>query len=85
MHADFRSHRVFLFADEDILANNDTLLVKCVEADYDAATYTPESARQRGKNAPQSYFGWMMMKAVSVVALWMELAYDEGLNESPLK
>jgi hypothetical protein len=71
MNADFRSHRVFLFADAEVLSNADAFFVKCVEADYEAADYVPRHVRALLDE--QYYFGWMPMKVPEIVALWKEL------------
>lgn len=65
MNADLRSHRVFLVADDEILSDVDASTVKCVEADYQAADHIPRNTRLGG----QRYFGWMSMRAGSVVEL----------------
>jgi hypothetical protein len=71
VNADLRSHRVFLFADEEVLSNADASLIKCIEADYEAADYVPRNSR--GGLGEQYYFGWMPMKVAEIVALWKEL------------
>jgi hypothetical protein len=63
--------RVFLLADEEVLSDADASLVKCVEADYEAADHVPRHTRMGG----QSYFGWMPLKTGEIVALWKELEY----------
>jgi hypothetical protein len=81
MNADFRSHRVFLFADQEVLSTVDAFLVKCVEADYEATDYVPRNAR--GGLGPHYYFGWMPTKVVEIVALWKELVYNDLESLAP--
>jgi hypothetical protein len=59
MNADLRSHRMFLVADEEVLSDADAFLVRCVEADYEAADYVPRNTRMGG----QRYFGWMRTRS----------------------
>ncbi|CAN9079492.1 unnamed protein product [Alternaria sp. RS040] len=59
MNADFKSHRIFLFADDEILSGVDSI-VKCVDADYRAEDYLPRQTRG------QLYAGWMRMSARSI-------------------
>jgi hypothetical protein len=75
MNADLRSHRVFLLADEEVLSATDAFIVKCVEADYEAADHVPRNTWQGG----QWYFGWMRMRSAERVELWLELE-DEDLE-----
>jgi len=81
MNADFRSHRVFLFADAEVLSKANAILVKCVEADYEAADYVPRHSR--GGLGKHYYFGWMPMKAPEVVALWKELEVNDLEDIAP--
>jgi hypothetical protein len=82
MNADLRSHHSFLFADEEVLSNADAFLIKCVQADYEAADYVPRNVRVDG----QHYFGWMKMEFADVLGLWNELEYNdlEGLAPRPV-
>tara|TARA_R110002003_G_scaffold118_6_gene10554 strand:- start:478 stop:1092 length:615 start_codon:yes stop_codon:yes gene_type:complete len=73
MNADLRSHRVFLLADEEVLSDADAFLVKCVEADYEAADHVPRNTRLGG----QRYFGWMPMRSAEIVELWKELEFND--------
>lgn len=86
MNTDLRSHRVFLFADTEVLSNADAFFVKCVEADYEATDYVPKFVRSRGGLMDeQYYFGWMPMKVAEVVALWKELECNELEDLAPHK
>ena len=69
MNADLQSHRVFLVADDEVLSDVDTFVVKLVEADYEAADHISRAPRR----FPQRCFGWMLMKAGQTVELWKEL------------
>jgi hypothetical protein len=69
MNADFNLHRIFLFADDEVLSGDDSV-VKCVDADYRAEDYVPRNTRVGG----QRYFGWMRMNARSVTNFWVELS-----------
>ncbi|KNG50448.1 hypothetical protein TW65_02199 [Stemphylium lycopersici] len=71
MNADLNLHRIFLFADEEVLLDPAASIVKCVDADYRAEDYIPRNPRVGG----QRYFGWMPMKAGSVAYFWIELGH----------
>ncbi|KAH7093807.1 hypothetical protein FB567DRAFT_516106 [Paraphoma chrysanthemicola] len=73
-----RQQRVFLWADEEVLSDANASLVKCVEADYEAADHIPRNTLQR-----QRYFGWMPMKTAEIVALWKELEYESLEGVAP--
>ncbi|KAF2820808.1 hypothetical protein CC86DRAFT_332805 [Ophiobolus disseminans] len=73
MNADLKTHRVFLLADKEVLSDAEVSLIKCVQADYEAADYVPRNTRVGG----QSFFGWMPMKAAEIVELWKELEYND--------
>ncbi|KAH7377903.1 hypothetical protein BKA66DRAFT_443151 [Pyrenochaeta sp. MPI-SDFR-AT-0127] len=79
INADFRSHRVFLLADEEVLSDADAVFIKCVQADYEAGDYVPRNTWLGG----QSYFGWMPMKAAEIVELWKELEYNDLQRIAP--
>jgi hypothetical protein len=73
MNADFQDHyQLFLLADEEVLADPELEMVKCVEFNYDAAQHVPRNSRLGGA---QRYFGWMKMKVETVPYLWNELGY----------
>jgi hypothetical protein len=76
MNVDLRSHRVFLVADDEVLSDANAFMVKCVEADYEAADNVSRDPRR----VPQRYFGWMPMRAGQVVELWKDLE-DRDLSE----
>jgi hypothetical protein len=67
VNAHLRSHRIFLSANEEVLSNTDTSIIKCVEAGYEAADYIPRDSR--GGRGGQYYFGWMLVKVAEIVAL----------------
>ena len=71
MNQDHRSHQVFLVADDEVLSSVDatTTIMKCVDADYQAADHVPQNWRL----GTQRYFGWMPMLASCVAELWVEL------------
>jgi hypothetical protein len=69
MNADYPTHRVFLLADDEVLADVGADIVKCVDANYRAADYASQNPRLGG----QRYFGWMPMKAGSAAELWTNL------------
>jgi hypothetical protein len=69
MNADFNLHRIFLFADNEVLSDPAASIVKCVDADYRAEDYIPRNLRVGG----QRYFGWMRIEPRSVAYLWVEL------------
>jgi hypothetical protein len=73
MNKDYRSHRVFLVADNEVLSSVDatTTIIKCVDTDYQAADHTPKNWRL----GTQRYFGWMPMLASCVAELWVELGF----------
>lgn len=77
VNADLRFHRVFLCADEEVLSNADVSLVKCFEADCEAADYVSRNSRE-GLGG-QYYFAWMPMKVAETVALW------KGLEDNDLE
>jgi hypothetical protein len=79
MNADYKLHRIFLFADDEVLSDTDTSIVKCVDAGYRAEDYIPQNTRMGG----QRYFGWMRMMAGSVVDLWDQLAIFEMSTIAP--
>ncbi|KAH7093222.1 hypothetical protein FB567DRAFT_170067 [Paraphoma chrysanthemicola] len=79
MNADFRSHRVFLLADEEVLSDADACLIKCVEADYEAADHVPRNTRLGG----QRYFGWMPMRSAEIMELWKELESEDLSTIAP--
>jgi hypothetical protein len=76
---DLRSHRLFLLADEEVLSDADAFLVKCVEADYEAANHVPRNTWQGG----QWYFGWMPLRSAEIVELWLELEYEDLQRIAP--
>jgi hypothetical protein len=68
------SFRIFLLADEEVLADvlavsEEKRWIKCVQADYIPGDYIPRNAR-----APYQYFGWMKMTTRSLMELWIQLA-----------
>ena len=69
MNADYHLHRIFLFADDEVLSGPAASIVKCVDADYRAEDHIPRNKRMGGQN----YFGWMRMRAGSVAELWIHL------------
>lgn len=73
MNKDHRSHQVFLVADDEVLSSVDatTTIIKCVDADYQAADHVPQNWRLD----TQRYFGWMTMLASCVAELWVELGF----------
>jgi hypothetical protein len=73
MNADLRSHRMFLVADEEVLSDADAFLVKCVEADYEAADHVPRNTRM----GAQWYFGWTRIRSSEIVELWKELEFND--------
>ncbi|KAI4948995.1 hypothetical protein J4E91_005457 [Alternaria rosae] len=69
MNTDYKLHRIFLFADDEVLSDPTASIIKAVDADYrpeDYVSRNPRVGRQR-------YFGWMPMKAGSVAELWSRL------------
>jgi hypothetical protein len=79
MNADYKLHRIFLFADDEVLLDTNTPIIKCVDADYRAEDHIPQNTRMGG----QRYFGWMRMIAGSVVELWDQLAIFEMSTIAP--
>jgi hypothetical protein len=79
MNADYNLHRIFLFADNEVLSDPDASIVKCVDADYRAEDYIPRNTRMGG----QRYFGWMRMMAGSVADLWDQLGMFEMSTIAP--
>jgi hypothetical protein len=73
MNADLRSHRIVPLADEDTPSDAEALLVKCVEANYEAADHVPRNTWLGG----QSCFGWIPTKSAEVVELWKELEFND--------
>ncbi|KAH6639117.1 hypothetical protein C7974DRAFT_126550 [Boeremia exigua] len=71
INADLWSHRVFLLADKEVLLDTNAFLLKCVEADYEAADHVPRNTWLGG----QWYFGWMLMRSAEIVELWKELEF----------
>lgn len=69
MNADYKLHRIFLYADDEVLSDPTASIVKCVDADYRAEDHIPRHTRMGG----QRYFGWMRMAAGSVTDLWAHL------------
>ncbi|EMD64906.1 hypothetical protein GGP41_003572 [Bipolaris sorokiniana] len=67
MNTDKDPWRIFILADEEVLAIPS--LIKCVAADYDAAACVPKNPRF----GPQRYFGWLRMSPNHVLKLWFEL------------
>lgn len=80
MNADYNLHRIFLFADDEVLSDPTASIVKCVDADYRAEDYIPRNKRMGG----QRYFGWMRMRAGSVAELWVCLDLFEMSTIAPL-
>jgi hypothetical protein len=79
MNADYKLHRIFLFADDEVLSDPAGSIVKCVDADYRAEDHisrNPRVGRQR-------YFGWMPMKAGSVAEFWSRLDLDDMSEIAP--
>ncbi|CAN9242411.1 unnamed protein product [Alternaria sp. RS040] len=79
MNADFNWHRIFLFADNEVLSDPAVSIVKCVDAEYRAEDYIPRNPRVGG----QRYFGWMRMEPGSVAYLWAELGQFEMSDFAP--
>jgi hypothetical protein len=73
MNSDYKLHQVFLLADDETLSGVDTSIIKCVDANYQATNHIPRNLRLGG----QRYFGWMLMRAGSIVDLWNELDNSE--------
>ncbi|KAJ8108248.1 hypothetical protein OPT61_g8306 [Boeremia exigua] len=73
MNTEYNLHRIFLFADDEVLSDPAGSVIKCVDADYHAEDHIPRNKRMGG----QRYFGWMQMKAQSVADLWVRLGLDE--------
>lgn len=78
MNMDYNLHRVFLFADDEVLSDPAASVVKCVDADYRAEDHFPNK-RMGG----QRYFGWMKMRAENVADLWVRLDFDELSTIAP--
>ena len=76
MNADFKSHRIFLFADDEVLSGVDSI-VKCVDADYRAEVFLPRHTRG------QRYAGWMRMNARSIANFWIELGFQHICEIAP--
>ena len=76
MNADFKSHRIFLFADDEVLSGVDSI-VKCVDANYRAEDYLPRHTRG------QRYSGWMRMNARSIANFWIELGLHYMYDIAP--
>jgi hypothetical protein len=76
MNADFKSHRIFLFADDEVLSGVDST-VKCVDANYRAEDYLPRHTRG------QRYSGWMRMNARSIANFWIELGLHYMYDIAP--
>jgi hypothetical protein len=53
MNADYKLHRIFLFADDEVLSDPAASIVKCVDVDYRAEDHIPQNTRVGGKR----YFG----------------------------
>lgn len=53
MNMDYNLHRIFLFADDEVLSDPAASIVKCVDADYCANDHIPQNKRMGG----QQYFG----------------------------
>jgi hypothetical protein len=79
MNPDFKLHRVFLFADGEVLLDTAASVVKCVDADYRAEDHVPRNKRVGG----QRYFGWIRMRANSVAELWVQLGVFELSSIAP--
>ncbi|KAF7677363.1 hypothetical protein GT037_004222 [Alternaria burnsii] len=62
MNADFNWHRIFLFADDEVLSDPAASIVKCVDAEYRVEDYISRNPRVGG----QRYFGWMRIEPRSV-------------------
>ncbi|EMD65301.1 hypothetical protein COCSADRAFT_35365 [Bipolaris sorokiniana ND90Pr] len=80
MNTDYKLHRIFLFADDEVLSDPAGSIVKCVDADYRVEDYIPRNTRMGG----QRYFGWMPMRAGSVAELWFQLDTWELERIAPL-
>lgn len=76
MKANFKSHRIFLFDDYEVLSGVDSI-VKCVDAGYRAEDYLPRHTRG------QLYAGWMRMNARSIANFWIELGLHYMCDTAP--
>ena len=72
----YRSRRVFLLADEDVLTGQYLGWLKCVDLDYQETVYDPQ---WNSRGMRQRYFGWTKMTTGSVLGLWNESG-DHGLE-----
>lgn len=79
MNADFKLHRIFLLADDEVLSDPAASIVKCVDVDYRAEDHIPRNNRVGG----QRYFGWMRMKAGSLADFWVRLGLAEMSEIAP--
>ena len=68
----YRSRRVFLLADEDVLTDQLLGWLKCVDLGYQETVYDPQ---WDSRGMRQRYVGWMKMTTSSVLGLWNELLY----------
>jgi hypothetical protein len=69
MNVDMDPWRVFLLADEAVLANPELSIINVVAADYDPVRAVPTN----WKAGPQRYFGWITMSSSCILNLWNAL------------
>jgi hypothetical protein len=79
MNTDFKLHRIFLLADDEVLSDPAASIVKCVDVDYRAEDHIPRNPGLGG----QRYYGWMPMKAGCVADFWVELGLAEMSEIAP--
>jgi len=73
MNTDYNLHRIFLFADDEVLSDPTASIIKAVDADYRPEDHVPRNPRV----GRQRYFGWMPMKAGSVAEFWNRLQFSD--------
>jgi hypothetical protein len=69
MNVDIDPWRVFLLADEAVLASPELSVINVVDADYDPV----RAAITNPRVGPQRYFGWITMSPSCILILWKAL------------